>query len=332
MPEEALLPGQVESQGDAAPSVRPEDVRHAGLRAFIYAYEAGASPADLTLLVSPSDFFVDVPAARRPFPQWCQQWKARLKTGTLLWLGLLSGERLSPEAEVPFEESLLGVWEEAVGNPGRIIERQSRDLSDHGVVAILVAYYPGAEDWTLADAAGAVGHLISLISARIFHDNHDPTRVLTDRLQQGTISSLSEFSSDPIGEPNRPLAWDEGQPFPSEWEGKLIAWDQEQKRVLAVASNYKELIDRVLAIGEKAAWVERVRELTPANVNPEFALLEGESPNILDDICIFFRDTDLWLDAPNAHFGGLCPRTLLQTPEEWVIRDYLRGIRCGITT
>jgi len=78
--------------------------------------------------------------------------------------------------------------------------------------------------------------------------------------------------------------------------------------------------------------VKKAPGVSPKAARKPFAILEVESPNILDDVRKVFPDSKAWLDAPNDSLGGEKPRDLIGTEREWEVRQLLRGIEDGITT
>ena len=62
-------------------------------------------------------------------------------------------------------------------------------------------------------------------------------------------------------------------------------------------------------------------------------LLDGEKPDILDELKDIVQEPDEWLDQPNDQLGGNRPRDFLGSPEtEKPLRDLIRAIKHGMPT
>jgi hypothetical protein len=82
--------------------------------------------------------------------------------------------------------------------------------------------------------------------------------------------------------------------------GHWVAWDREQKKVLAIGDNFWEVLQKGLATGEAEPHVERTPGIHPAAAARPFTLHEWEAPDILDDIRVAFAGyVDRWLDTPS---------------------------------
>jgi hypothetical protein len=121
-------------------------------------------------------------------------------------------------------------------------------------------------------------------------------------------------------------------PYPPGSEGKWIAWDENQERMLAFADTYPELMERVREMGLIDPTIERAPGVHPVAAAKPFKLLEGESPDILVDVRNTVSDPEKWLDTPNTRLGFKKPRDLIGTTQERLIRYLLRGIWAGITS
>jgi hypothetical protein len=117
-----------------------------------------------------------------------------------------------------------------------------------------------------------------------------------------------------------------------EYPGRWVAWTRDRQRVLAVADSFADVMRQAIASGEPDPYVKKAPGGLPEAARKPFALLEDESPNILDDISKVFPDPEAWLDAPNSSLGGEKPRDLIGTEREPEVRYLLRGIQDGITT
>jgi hypothetical protein len=116
----------------------------------------------------------------------------------------------------------------------------------------------------------------------------------------------------------------------AQYPGRWVAWDRAKKRLLAVADSYAEVMEQVADSEVDDLVVEVMPGINPDAVLPPFTLIEGESPQILDDIRAMIPDWERWLDLPHIWFGGRRPRELLGTEDEKEIRYLLRGIRLGV--
>ncbi len=120
--------------------------------------------------------------------------------------------------------------------------------------------------------------------------------------------------------------------LPPEYHGKWIAWDEKQEQVVAADDTYLGLLHRVEQMGLVDPQIERAPVVDSALAEAPLALLEGESPDILEDLRQTIPDTDEWLDTPNTRLWFKKPRELLGTPQERQLRDLLRGIWSGVTS
>src|SRR5205085_5607469 len=102
--------------------------------------------------------------------------------------------------------------------------------------------------------------------------------------------------------------------------------------ILAVADSFADAMTRALAAGELDPYVKKAPGVSLAASRRPFAILEDESPNIIDDVRKVFPDPEAWLDAPNDSLGGEKPRDLISTEREREVRYLIRGIEDGITT
>ncbi|MBV9123503.1 MAG: DUF2384 domain-containing protein [Planctomycetes bacterium] len=144
------------------------------------------------------------------------------------------------------------------------------------------------------------------------------------------LVSSSGLGADSLAPPGK-------QPGPvtedfMDYAGRWVAWTRDRQRVLAVADSFTDVLKQAQAAGEPDPYIKKAPGVSPAAVPKALALLEGESPNILDDIHELFPDPEAWLDAPNSWLGGDKPRDLIGTEREWEVRYLLRGIQNGITT
>lgn len=114
--------------------------------------------------------------------------------------------------------------------------------------------------------------------------------------------------------------------------GSLVAWDRDEKRVIAVADSYAEVMKQAAAAGESEPVIERTPGFSAGVQRRPFVLLEDESAKVLDDIRRLIPNAEQWLDTPNAWFDGRRPRSLLGTAAEASLRYLLRGIRNGISS
>jgi hypothetical protein len=117
-----------------------------------------------------------------------------------------------------------------------------------------------------------------------------------------------------------------------EHAGRWIAWTQDRKRILAVANSFVDVMAQAEAAGESDPYVKKAPGIAPRTARKAFALLEDESPDIIDDVRKVFPDAEAWLNAPNDALGGAKPRNLIGTDREPEVRYLLRGIEDGITT
>ncbi len=117
-----------------------------------------------------------------------------------------------------------------------------------------------------------------------------------------------------------------------EHPGQWIAWSRDRQRMLAVADSFTDVMAQALEAGESDPYVKKAPGVSPQTTRKPFAILEDESPNIIDDIRKVFPAPEAWLDAPNAALGGEKPGDLIGTDREWEVRYLLRGIEDGITT
>jgi hypothetical protein len=117
-----------------------------------------------------------------------------------------------------------------------------------------------------------------------------------------------------------------------EYAGRWVAWTRDRQRILAVADSFADVMKKAMESGESDPYVKKAPGVSPENARKPFAILEDESPNIIDDVSKVFPDPDTWLDAPNSSLGGEKPRDLIRTGKEQEVRYLLRGIKDGITT
>ena len=68
----------------------------------------------------------------------------------------------------------------------------------------------------------------------------------------------------------------------------------------------------------------------PLRPGPLYPLLPDEHEDILVDVMDTIPHAALWLDAPNPHYAGETPRSLIGTDREWFLRSTLRRVRNGI--
>jgi hypothetical protein len=114
--------------------------------------------------------------------------------------------------------------------------------------------------------------------------------------------------------------------------GRWVAWSRDRQRILAVANSFADAMRQALTAGEHDPYVKKIPGVSPASRRMPFAILEDESPNIIDDIRKVFPDSEAWLNTPNNSLGGEKPRDLISTDREREVRYLLRGIEDGITT
>jgi hypothetical protein len=115
-----------------------------------------------------------------------------------------------------------------------------------------------------------------------------------------------------------------------EYQGKWIAWDENMEHVVASADTYLELVDYIERMNLGNPHMQRAPGIDPALANKQFELMEGESPDIMQDIRATIPNPEQWLDAPNPHFGLQKPREMIGTDQEPLIRNMLRRIWNGI--
>jgi Protein of unknown function (DUF2384) len=117
-----------------------------------------------------------------------------------------------------------------------------------------------------------------------------------------------------------------------EHAGRWVAWTRDRQRILAVADSFADAMTQALAAGEQDPYVKKAPGVSLETGRKPFAILEDESPNIIDDVRKVLSDPEAWLDAPNDSLGGEKPRDLINTEREREVRYLLRGIEDGITT
>jgi hypothetical protein len=120
--------------------------------------------------------------------------------------------------------------------------------------------------------------------------------------------------------------------LPPDLQGRWVAWDENQEKVLAVADTYPELMESVQRNGLADPIIERAPGFHPTVANMPFKLLDGESSDILKDVGETIPNADEWLDTPNTRLGCHKPRDLIGTAQEQQLRYLLRGIWSGITS
>lgn len=111
-----------------------------------------------------------------------------------------------------------------------------------------------------------------------------------------------------------------------EHAGRWVAWTRDRQRILAVADSFADAMAQALVAGEHDPYVKKAPGIALEAGRKPFALLDGESPNIIDDIRKLFPDPQAWLDAPNDSLGGAKPRDLISTDREREVRYLLRGL------
>lgn len=117
-----------------------------------------------------------------------------------------------------------------------------------------------------------------------------------------------------------------------EHAGRWIAWTRDRQRILAVADSFTDAMKQAEAAGESDPYVKKAPGVSPKAARKPFAILDDESPDILDDVRKVIPHHKTWLDAPNDSLGGEKPRDLIGTEREREVRYLLRGIEDGITT
>lgn len=117
-----------------------------------------------------------------------------------------------------------------------------------------------------------------------------------------------------------------------EHAGRWVAWSRDRQKLLAVADSFQDAMAQALAAGEHDPYVKKAPGVSLEPDRQPFAIVEGESADILDDVRKVFPDPGAWLDAPNDSLGGKKPRDLIHTEREREVRYLLRGIEDGITT
>jgi hypothetical protein len=122
---------------------------------------------------------------------------------------------------------------------------------------------------------------------------------------------------------------EEAMQEPTEHAGKWMAWDRAGRKLIAIADTYPAVMQQVVASGDADPFVKRL--VGPHVIRQPLLLLEGESPQIIDDVRALIPDPECWLVTPHTSFGGRNPRDLIGTDDEQELRDLLRGIRYGIT-
>ena len=122
------------------------------------------------------------------------------------------------------------------------------------------------------------------------------------------------------------------EPLPADLAGKWIAWDENQERPLAAADTFADILATVEQMGLVDPIITKAPGLHPALAARPFELIEGESPDILEDIRATIPDAEVWLDTPNTRLWGQKPRDLIGTPDERQLRYLLRGLWNGITS
>jgi hypothetical protein len=144
------------------------------------------------------------------------------------------------------------------------------------------------------------------------------------------------MSTKPVGNMNSEKCMSQssatGEAPTDVFRGRWIAWDEKHERVIAVADTYSQLLGEVSALGMAEPDIERAPGLNPAVAERAFELIEGESPDVLEDVRRTIPDPDEWLDTPNLRLRCQKPRDLVGTPQEPQLRFLLRGIWSGITT
>ncbi len=113
---------------------------------------------------------------------------------------------------------------------------------------------------------------------------------------------------------------------PDDYPGMWLAWDRDQKKILAVSDDIWEAQQIAEKTGEKDPWLERAPGFAPGVLERLNDLREDESPNIVDDLRTTIPDVDEWLQTPQMFLGGKTPNAVIGTPDEWILRNRLRMI------
>jgi hypothetical protein len=135
--------------------------------------------------------------------------------------------------------------------------------------------------------------------------------------------------------PSRAATGKHPDPVPEdimEHAGRWVAWTRDRQRILAVADSFQDAMAQALAAGEPDPYVKKAPGVSLGANRKPFALLEGESPDVMDEVRKVLPDPEAWLDSPNDSLGGEKPRDLIRTEREREVRYLLRGIEDGITT
>jgi hypothetical protein len=113
-------------------------------------------------------------------------------------------------------------------------------------------------------------------------------------------------------------------------KGRWVAWDRKKEEVLAIADDYRTLMEKITNKDDPDIIVDVAPGIHPEAACRPFVLLEDESPNIMDDIRLLIDDDpDWWLDRPHVLLNHRKPRDLIGAEDEKQVRYILRGIRSG---
>lgn len=112
--------------------------------------------------------------------------------------------------------------------------------------------------------------------------------------------------------------------------GRWVAWDRRKQEIIAIADDYRTLMEQVTNGDDPNIIVGVAPGIHPEAASRPFVLLENESPDIIDDIRLLIDDDPAWwLDRPHVLLNLRKPRDLIRTEDEKQVRYLLRGIRSG---
>jgi Protein of unknown function (DUF2384) len=224
------------------------------------------------------------------------------------------------------EQVIRGCWE-VVPHVGAILAALLRGLNDADEVVRLQAAkglllaFPGAETALSRQLSDIESNEPKVRLAAI----ERVITILTNFL--GALSGIKPEESSITGRQPNPVTEDL-----MKHAGRWVAWTRDRQQVLAVADSFADALKQALAAGEPDPYVKKAPGASPKAGRKPFAILEEESPNIIDDVRKVFPNPDAWLDAPNDSLGGAKPRDLISTQRESEVRYLLRAIEDGITT
>ena len=66
--------------------------------------------------------------------------------------------------------------------------------------------------------------------------------------------------------------------------------------------------------------------------DPASKRFDDEKADVVHEVGKIIGNPDEWLDAPNDHFEGRPPRSLINTNEEQRLRDLIRAVKHGLVS